>query len=165
MSDDFRFQASVKVPHGPDNYRDSMINVRGNSAAEFAADLTWLEQNAATVAAALQAIHASVNVQAGFPGSTNVQPAAVQENHPQAPAPQQSWSNQGSGASAPAPAAQYAPGQQSAPQQQAGPVPYCAHGPMQRKTGTSAKGPWGAYFCPTKKDDPTKCEPIWDKKG
>lgn len=151
MSDDFRFQASVKVPHGPDNYRDSMINVRGNSAAEFAADLTWLEQNAATVAAALQAIHASVNVQAGFPGSTNVQPAAVQENHPQAPAPQQSWSQQGS--------------QQAAPQPQAGPAPYCAHGAMQRKTGTSAKGPWGAYFCPTKKDDPTKCEPIWDKKG
>ena len=151
MSDDFRFQASVKVPHGPDNYRDSMINVRGNSAAEFAADLTWLEQNAATVAAALQAIHASVNVQAGFPGSTNVQPAAVQENHPQAPAPQQSWSNQGS---------QQAVPQQDGNGQPPGPPAMCAHGEMKWLTAKPGSGKnWKGWFCPAPKGAADQCKP------
>jgi hypothetical protein len=148
VSDDFRFQASVKVPHGPDNYRDSMINVRGNTAQEFAADLTWLEQNAATVAAALQAIHASVNVQASFPGSQNVQPAAVQENHPQAPAPQapqQSWSQQGT---------------QQAPAGGPGPAPYCAHGEMKYREAKPGSGKnWKAWFCPTPQGTPGQCKP------
>jgi hypothetical protein len=43
-------------------------------------------------------------------------------------------------------------------------APTCVHGPMIRRTGTSGKGPWGAYFCPQPKNATDKCEPIWDKK-
>lgn len=57
--------------------------------------------------------------------------------------------------------------QQAAPVQQqrpsAGPAPAsgrtCLHGPMTFRTGTSAKGPWSAYFCPAQKGDPTQCQP------
>jgi hypothetical protein len=37
----------------------------------------------------------------------------------------------------------------------------CKHGVMAFKTGTSARGPWQGYMCPSPKGDPTKCETIW----
>jgi len=37
----------------------------------------------------------------------------------------------------------------------------CKHGPMSYKTGTSAKGPWQGWMCPTPKGAPDKCETIW----
>ena len=37
----------------------------------------------------------------------------------------------------------------------------CRHGAMAFKTGTSARGPWQGYMCPSPKGDPTKCETIW----
>jgi len=37
----------------------------------------------------------------------------------------------------------------------------CKHGPMSYKTGTSAKGPWQGWMCPTPKGAPDKCDPIW----
>lgn len=141
MSDDFKFQASVKIPHGPDNYRDSMLNVRAQTGEEFAQAVNYIAEHAADLATALQTIHASANVSASFagPGTGNVQQPA-----PQAPPPQQGWSQQGS--------------QQAAPQQ-AGPGKMCAHGPMTYREGNGQRGPWKGYFCPTPKGTPNQCKP------
>ena len=43
----------------------------------------------------------------------------------------------------------------------AGTAPVCKHGPMTYKTGTSAKGPWRAWMCPSPKGAPDKCETSW----
>jgi hypothetical protein len=37
----------------------------------------------------------------------------------------------------------------------------CKHGPMTFKTGTSTKGPWQGWMCPTPKGAPDKCDTIW----
>ena len=37
----------------------------------------------------------------------------------------------------------------------------CKHGAMSFKSGTSARGAWQGYMCPSPKGDPTKCETIW----
>jgi hypothetical protein len=37
----------------------------------------------------------------------------------------------------------------------------CAHGEMVFKTGTSTKGPWKGYMCPTPKGAADKCDPIF----
>ena len=37
----------------------------------------------------------------------------------------------------------------------------CKHRPMTFKTGTSAKGPWQGWMCPTPKGAPDKCDTIW----
>ena len=37
----------------------------------------------------------------------------------------------------------------------------CKHGVMAFKTGTSARGPWQGYMCPSPKGAPDKCETIW----
>lgn len=44
------------------------------------------------------------------------------------------------------------------------PVPVgnaCKHGSMVYKTGTSTKGPWQGWMCPTPKGAPDKCDTIW----
>jgi len=40
-------------------------------------------------------------------------------------------------------------------------IPTCAHGQRVHRKGTSQKGPWSAWFCPTDKDDPNKCKPVF----
>lgn len=37
----------------------------------------------------------------------------------------------------------------------------CSHGPMTARKGTGAKGEWKGLFCPTPKDTPGQCTPIW----
>ena len=44
-------------------------------------------------------------------------------------------------------------------------VPSCAHGPRTAKSGSSAKGPWRAWFCPTPKDTPGQCKPEFATRG
>ncbi len=41
--------------------------------------------------------------------------------------------------------------------------PSCEHGERKYVTGTSAKGPWFAYMCPTPKGTPGQCPPEWIK--
>jgi len=50
---------------------------------------------------------------------------------------------------------------QSAPATSNGSGNSCKHGEMKLVTGTSTKGAWSAYMCPTPKGSPDKCEPIW----
>jgi hypothetical protein len=44
-------------------------------------------------------------------------------------------------------------------------VPNCAHGPMTARSGTSAKGPWKAWMCPTAKGTPGQCSPNFLNRG
>lgn len=37
-------------------------------------------------------------------------------------------------------------------------APTCDHGPRVRRTGTSAKGAWVGWFCPTPKGTPGQCK-------
>jgi hypothetical protein len=48
----------------------------------------------------------------------------------------------------------------SAPAEQPG-AKMCKHGAMSFKSGTSARGAWQGYMCPSPKGDPSKCETIW----
>ena len=41
----------------------------------------------------------------------------------------------------------------------------CTHGEMVPKTGSSAKGPWKGWFCPTPKDTPGQCKPEFIDRG
>lgn len=41
----------------------------------------------------------------------------------------------------------------------------CPHGVMIKRTGSGAKGEWRAFFCPTPKDTPGQCTPIFAKRG
>jgi len=70
-----------------------------------------------------------------------------------------------SGGSAPAPTVASIAQQFAAPVQDvassAGAAPVCKHGPMTYKTGTSAKGPWRAWMCPSPKGAVDKCETSW----
>jgi len=38
-------------------------------------------------------------------------------------------------------------------------APTCDHGARVRRTGTSGKGPWVGWFCPTPKGTPGQCSP------
>jgi hypothetical protein len=46
-----------------------------------------------------------------------------------------------------------------APAQSAGNT--CKHGAMVYKTGTSSKGTWQGWMCPSPKGAPDKCDTIW----
>jgi len=37
----------------------------------------------------------------------------------------------------------------------------CKHGAMVFKSGTSTKGPWKGWMCPTPKGAPDKCDTVW----
>ena len=41
----------------------------------------------------------------------------------------------------------------------------CKHGPMTKRTGTGAKGPWKAFMCPSPKGTPDQCEPQWVRRN
>lgn len=41
----------------------------------------------------------------------------------------------------------------------------CSHGVMIKRTGNGAKGEWRAFFCPTPKDTPGQCSPVFAKRG
>ena len=41
----------------------------------------------------------------------------------------------------------------------------CKHGPMTKRSGSSAKGPWKGYMCPTPKGTPDQCDPVFLKRN
>lgn len=41
----------------------------------------------------------------------------------------------------------------------------CKHGPMTKRSGAGAKGPWKAYMCPSPKGTPDQCEPIFIRRN
>lgn len=42
---------------------------------------------------------------------------------------------------------------------------FCHHGTMSRREGTSAKGPWKAYMCPSPKGTPDQCPPTFIRRN
>lgn len=133
MSDNWKLQQNVKV--GQD-----LINLRGDNPDEFKAVLEWAVENAAlfvNVQAALNAVE-KVPALAGNVTSTQVQ----QEQ-------QGGWGGQQ---------------QQAAPSfaNPASAAPSCRHGERVFREGKSAKGPWKAYFCPSR-DRNDQCDAQWVK--
>ena len=47
------------------------------------------------------------------------------------------------------------------PQVVEGQAPTCTHGNMTYRTGTSARGPWKGWMCPSPKGAVDKCDPIF----
>jgi len=41
----------------------------------------------------------------------------------------------------------------------------CQHGPMVKREGSSAKGPWKAFMCSTPKGTPDQCDPIFLRRN
>ena len=41
----------------------------------------------------------------------------------------------------------------------------CKHGPMVKREGSSAKGPWKAFMCLTPKGTPDQCDPIFLRRN
>lgn len=41
----------------------------------------------------------------------------------------------------------------------------CKHGPMTKREGSGAKGPWKGYMCPSPKGTPDQCPPDFVKRG
>ena len=41
----------------------------------------------------------------------------------------------------------------------------CKHGPMTKRQGSSAKGPWKGYMCPTPKGTPDQCDAIFLRRN
>lgn len=101
MSEDFKLQANFKFG---EQYKETLLNVRADSAEEFAALVDFAVQSADAIVGAAVAFGAAYEV------------LKPQDNPP----PPQSWSSQGSRQS-------QQPAQTAAP---AGPPPTCAHGPM-----------------------------------
>lgn len=41
----------------------------------------------------------------------------------------------------------------------------CKHGPMTKRSGTGAKGPWKGWMCPSPKGTPDQCDPIFVRRN
>lgn len=123
------------------NFRagEDLINVYGQDEADVLVGLTTV-QNVAGVIAETGALLRGASAAGAL---TQPQQAAPQ-HAPQATPTQ------------PAPAPQAAPAAGNG-------VHQCLHGARQFKSGNGARGPWAAWFCPTDKNDPNKCEPEWVK--
>ncbi len=117
-----------------DNFKigDRLVNIRGR-------DVAHLIQNAreyAGVVAELTQIEA--NLKGGNALAAHVVPQ--QQNVSTTPPVQQQYAE---------------PAQPAAPQASG---PSCVHGPRVRRTGTSQRGAWVGWFCPTPKGTPGQCK-------
>jgi hypothetical protein len=132
MSESTKFQVNFKTPQG------TLINFY----AETVVDGVALLNEFAGAWPVIQKIQDALHPVA----PTYVAPVAPVEQFPSEPA----W---GGPAAAPAVAA---PAPAAAPSQGAH---TCRHGAMTYRSGSGAKGPWQAYFCPAPKGAPDQCEP------
>lgn len=145
-------QANFKTPAG------TLINVYANTPDQFDQALEFLTGRIDRIASVESVLTGASHVGQQIPVTPVVQapPAYV----PQPGAAPQQWAPVDPG---PPPAPAWGP-PTTAPQQY-GTVPTCAHGQRVAKSGSSAKGPWRAYMCPTPKGTVGQCEPQWIKPG
>ena len=141
MTDNWKLQVSPKLPDG------TLINLRAETPEEFDQVVGWATANAAKFVDVVTAINA-VNKVPALAG--NVTRTEVVDG---------GASNQQNGSGWSQPQTQAAPSF-AQPNNQG---PACQHGPMVFREGVGAKGPWKAYFCPTKKGDPTQCQPQFQR--
>ena len=132
-----RFSFTTKV-------NGDLLTVRGDTGGEFATNLTYLLDNADKLVEGLTALQAIGHA------AVLVAPEPPAQQFPSSPQPAPAATGWGAAPAAPAPAAAPAAFAQAA-------VPQCQHGPRQ----PVAKSNWKAWFCPTEKGDPTKCDPIF----
>lgn len=72
----------------------------------------------------------------------------------------------GWGAPAPAPTPDYGRPGGPAPSFAQAATPSCQHGPRTPRSGTGAKGPWKAYFCPLPSSRKAEqCNAVWLTRG
>lgn len=109
----------------------TLVNVYADNSADFESQLTTLQDTAAL-------IH-SVSQSLGSAGPT---------------APFQRRQYPVGKGSAPVEAAPAPAGSDDA-------APQCAHGTMQLRSGTSARGPWKGWMCAAPKGVAPKCDTIW----
>ena len=170
MSENWKVQVSVKLPHDADNYRDTLINLRAETPEELDNLLAHVTGKAAEIGSAVQTIRGAATVGQAFagPGTQTVAnpvqhyqqaAAAPAPGQPYPPAdvngqpwqgqqaPQPTWSQQGTQQAAPAAASQ-------------GPAPQCVHGQMVYKSGVKNGKTWQGWMCPAPKG-PGQCEPNW----
>jgi hypothetical protein len=137
-----------------------MLNIQGDTVAEFAENLQWVSANAARIASSVALIK-------GVGAIAEVLPVAETATMPE---PVSFNGGATSGYNAPAVqqyqqvAAQSAPNYQQQAPQPVGPI--CKHGPMQHKASPpGAAKPWQAYMCGAQRGAPDKCDPVWLRKG
>lgn len=150
MSQSYKIQISPYLADG------SMLNIQGDTVAEFAENLQWVSANAARIAssvALIKGVGAMAEVLPVTETATTYDPTPTQNYNGSAVQQYQQV------------AAQSAPNyQQQAPQQSVGPI--CKHGPMQHKSGVNGAGkPWQAFMCNAQRGAPDKCDPQWLRKG
>lgn len=122
-----------KIQHSVKTREGDMLNVRAADAAEFEKVLSYVEENIGRIAGLGDLIRA-----VGTAGNVGLLPA-------QAPVADARASGGNVQSSQPANA------------------PTCQHGAMTFRSGTSGKGPWKGYFCPTPKGTPGQCDPIFQR--
>lgn len=129
---------------------DSLINIYASDPSQLDLALDALLTRLGKIAEVESAFKAGAAIAQALPVteiSTTVAPpqpvAAAPEWAAAAPAP--TWG-------APAPANAVA-------------APQCIHGTRTPRSGTGAKGPWKAWFCPTPKGTPNQCDAVWVQKN
>lgn len=132
MSDDFKLQVSFKTPGG------TLVNVRANSPEELQALLIGTDGLATDVVAHEQKYSAVHNLAPLSTGPSTATPLA------------QDFSSQGFPSTPPV-VAQPANAQ----------GPTCMHGARKYLTGSKNGKTWAGWMCPTPKDAPDKCSPVW----
>ena len=133
MSEDWSFQFSTKIGN-------DLVNVRGNDIDEFEARLRSFEERAIGICVSIQQkVDAARNVGASIPVATAAPAVADTADTVKE---QQTWGT-------------------PTTTSQTISRPSCQHGQRIGREGNGAKGPWRAYFCPTPRDTPGQCDPIW----
>ncbi len=134
MSDTDGYKVQISYKFG--HNQAGMLNIRGNSVAEVDGYLSEARDLLLPALAGLdeEAKAIGVVVQA-FPATTGVaqQPTASFNNGPQ---PAQRPAQPGNGG-----------------------AEVCVHGAMLWKTGDG----WAGWFCPARREDPTKCKPRYQR--
>lgn len=123
----------LSLKFGPNN--DGMLNVRGITTEHFVDNIRGLRTAIAEAVAATQELSAMGTVVHSFPDAQVHAQTTVATPAAAIPAT----------AAAPTFAG-----------------PNCLHGAMVRRTGVSARGSWGAWFCPTPKGTVGQCQAIFD---
>lgn len=132
MAETTKFQANFKLADG------TLVNIYADSAADFETQLTAVQDTAALIHSVSQSL-----------GSAGPSAPFQRRQYPV-----------GKG-SAPAPVLNPLDDRVNPPAESGDAAPQCAHGTMQLRSGTSARGPWKGWMCAAPKGVAPKCDTIW----
>lgn len=121
-----------RIQISPKTPSGALINIRGNTPEEISALIGGVQELAIEILALEKVLGGVVTLAPLSTGTTTGFPTQPPASSPVLPA---------------------------SPPVASGPT--CIHGARKYKTGNSAKGPWTAWMCPTPKDTPDQCPPVW----